>query len=100
MTHREPPITDDELHAYVDSRLSTDRACEVEEYLAAHPGAAARVAAWRAQATMIREKWGKVAKEKIPERLHPDRIVVPVPGLGRKIAAAAVVAFAIGALAG
>jgi anti-sigma factor RsiW len=100
MTHPELPITDEELHAYVDGQLPMDRACEVEEYLAAHPAAASRVAGWRAQAAMIRDKWGRVAEEKIPERLHPDRIVMPARGLGRKVAAAAVVAFAIGVAAG
>ena len=100
MTHPDLPITDEELHAYVDGQLSTERACEVEDYLAANPGAASRVAGWRAQAAMIRDKWGGVAEEKVPERLHPDRIVMPVRGLGRKIAAAAIVAFAIGIAAG
>jgi anti-sigma factor RsiW len=99
MMHPEPPITDEELHAYVDGQLPTERACEVEEYLAANPGAASRVAVWRAQAAMIRDKWGRVAEEKVPERLHPARIGMPARGLGRKIAAA-VVAFAIGVAAG
>jgi anti-sigma factor RsiW len=99
MTHHEPPITDEELHAYVDGQLPADRACEVEEYLAAHSDAASRVASWRAQAAMIREKWGKVAEETLPERLRPDRIAMRTGGLGRKLAAAAI-AFVIGAAAG
>jgi anti-sigma factor RsiW len=48
MTHREPPITDEELHAYVDGVLPAARIGAVEEYLAAHPDTASRVAAWRA----------------------------------------------------
>jgi anti-sigma factor RsiW len=100
MTPPQSPITDEELHAYIDGQLSTERACDVEDYLAANPGAANRVAGWRAQAAMIRDKWGRVAEEKVPERLHPDRIVMPARGLGRKVAAAAVVAFAIGVAAG
>ncbi len=101
MTHREPPITDEELHAYVDGQLPKDRACEVEEYLAAHPAAASRVAAWRAQAAMIRDKWGTVAEEKVPERFAPGpHRRAARDAHGRKIAAAAVVAFVIGAAAG
>src|SRR5436190_10689727 len=100
MTNRESPISDEELHAYADGLLAADRIGAVEEYLAAHLDAASRVAAWRAQAAMIREKWGKVATEKIPDRLQPERIAMRAKGFGRKIAAAAVVAFAIGAAAG
>jgi anti-sigma factor RsiW len=100
MTHREPPITDEELHAYADGLLPDDRVGAVEEYLAAHADTASRVAAWRAQAAMIRDKWGKVAEEEVPERLQPDRIAVRTRGLGRKLAAAAVGAFVIGAAAG
>jgi anti-sigma factor RsiW len=76
MTPREPPITDEELHTYVDGLLPADRVCAVEKYLAVHPDTASRVAAWRAQAAMIRDKWGKVAEEAVPERLQPDRIVM------------------------
>ena len=50
ITKRDTPITEEELHAYVDGALPYDRACEVEEYLAAHPDASSRVAAWRKQA--------------------------------------------------
>ena len=37
----------DDLHAYADGRLPAARRAAVEAYLAAHPGAAAEVAAWR-----------------------------------------------------
>jgi anti-sigma factor RsiW len=49
---------------------------------------------------MIRDKWGKVAEEKVPERLQPDRIVARTRSLARKIAAAAAIAFVLGATAG
>src|SRR5260221_14284048 len=100
MAPRAPAITDEELHAYVDGLLPADRVSAVEEYLAAHPDTASRVAAWRAQASMIRDKWGRVAEEEVPGRLQPDRITMRSRGFGRKIAAAAAVAFAIGAAAG
>ncbi|HLL28015.1 MAG TPA: anti-sigma factor [Xanthobacteraceae bacterium] len=100
MTHREPSITDEELHAYIDGMLPADRLGAVEAYVAAHPEVASRVAAWRAQAAMIRERWGKVAEEKIPERLLPDRIAMRAKGFGRKIAAAATIAFVLGTASG
>ena len=40
MTRR--PITDDELHAYIDGQLDDARRAEVAAYLAAHPELAAR----------------------------------------------------------
>jgi len=100
MMPRESPITDEELHAYADGQLPADRVGVIEEYLASHPDTASRVAAWRAQAAMIRDKWGKVAEETVPGRLQPDRIAVRSKGFGRKMAAAAAIAFAIGAAVG
>ena len=39
------PITEDDLHAYVDDQLDATRRIEVEEHLAHNPEAAARVMA-------------------------------------------------------
>jgi anti-sigma factor RsiW len=100
MSRHEPPVTDDELHAYVDGLLPEERVCVVEEYIAAHPETAARVAAWRAQASMIRNRWGKVAEEKVPERLQPDRLAARPRARYAKIAAVIGVAFLVGAAAG
>ena len=38
MNHR--PITEDDLHAYVDSALEPERRAEVASYLADHPDVA------------------------------------------------------------
>jgi anti-sigma factor RsiW len=100
MTPRESPITDEELHAYADGQLPADRVGVIEEYLASHPDTASRVAAGRAQAAVFSGKWGKVAGVTVPGRLQPDRIAVRSKGFGRKMAAAAAIAFAIGAAAG
>ena len=54
MMDHEAPVTEDELHAYVDGELPADRQAAVESWLAAHPEDAARVSAWRAQADAIR----------------------------------------------
>ena len=40
------PITEDDLHAYVDQLLEPERRAEVMAYLDAHPDVARRVAAW------------------------------------------------------
>ncbi|HKS63850.1 MAG TPA: anti-sigma factor, partial [Xanthobacteraceae bacterium] len=58
MIDREPPVTEEELHAYVDGELAADRRAAVERWLASHAEDAARVAAWRAQADAIRARYG------------------------------------------
>ena len=49
MTDHHTPVTQDELHAYIDGELPADRRDAVEAWLATHPEDAALVAAWRAQ---------------------------------------------------
>src|SRR3989442_5004110 len=50
MIDRNSPVTEDELHAYVDDEIAADRRGAVEAWLASHPEDAARVAQWRAPA--------------------------------------------------
>jgi anti-sigma factor RsiW len=97
------PVTEDELHAYVDGELPADRKEAVAGWLAAHPEQAATVAAWQAQAEAIRARYGAVAAEPVPARLKLDQIMQQGGGRGRLFAAtaaAAVVAFVIGGGAG
>jgi anti-sigma factor RsiW len=96
----EANISEDELHAYADGFLAADRIAAVESYLAANPAEAARVAEWRSQASTIRERFGKVAEEPIPERLQLENIALRASGVRRKIAAAATVALIVGAAGG
>jgi anti-sigma factor RsiW len=94
------PITEDELHAYVDGAPPADRLAAIESYLAANPEEASRIAAWRSQAAHIREHFGAVADEPIPERLRIENIAVRASGIRRKVAIAAATAFLIGSTAG
>ncbi|WP_374572048.1 anti-sigma factor [Phenylobacterium sp.] len=64
------PITEDDLHALVDGQLAAARQAEVEAWLAGHPDAAARVAAYRAQRQAIRSAFADVAEEATPARLN------------------------------
>jgi len=100
MSHRDSPVTEDELHVYVDGELPADRLAAVEAWLASHPEDAVRIANWRAQAEAIRARYSGLAKEPIPERLALDRITRRGHVWTAVAAAAAVVAFFAGGLTG
>ncbi|MEJ5211677.1 MAG: anti-sigma factor, partial [Burkholderiales bacterium] len=59
------------LHAYVDDALDATTRQEVEAYLARHPEAAARVAAWRRQKQALHALFDPVLAEPVPARLLP-----------------------------
>ena len=100
MTDRDLPVTEDELHVYVDGELAADRREAVERWLASHPDDAARVAAWRAQAESIRARYGAIVKEPVPEHLTLDRITRSRRSWAAVAAAAVIAAFAVGGVAG
>ncbi len=103
MTTQDSPVTEDELHAYVDGELPADRVEAVSSWLSAHPGEAATVAAWRAQAEAIRARYGAVAGEPVPERLKLGQIMRlgrPSRSLAALAAVAAIAAFVVGGAAG
>src|SRR4249920_2425896 len=104
MNDRNSPVTEEELHAYVDGELPADRKEAVAAWLAAHPEQAALVAAWRAQADSIRARYGAVANEAVPERLKLDQVLKRDRSNGRSWAAlasaAAIFAFILGGGAG
>ena len=99
MTGRDSPVTADELHAYVDGMLPPDRKRAVEAWLASHPDDAARVAEWRALAEVVRSRYGNVAEEPVPARFDLTKLARP-QAPWRLIAAAAILAAAIGGGAG
>jgi anti-sigma factor RsiW len=100
MTDRDLPVTEAELHAYVDGELPADRKASVEAWLSTHPDDMARVAAWRSLADTIRARYGAVASEPVPARLSL-RQIERAGRSWRGIAAAAVVAaFVVGGLSG
>ena len=91
-----PPVTEAELHAYLDAVLPAARAAAVEEYLAEHPEDAARIAAYREQLHALRREFDGVLDEPAPDRLG-------IPGRGRPLyryAAAAAVLLVLGGVIG
>ena len=100
MTEDNLPVTEDELHAYVDGELPADRQDAVASWLTTHPDAATQVAAWRAQSEAIRARYGATINEPVPERLRLERVILkdrPWRGIA---AAAACVAFLLGGASG
>jgi anti-sigma factor RsiW len=75
MTNPEIPVTEDELHAYVDNELPAERRGDVEAWLAAHPDDAARVQSWRTMAEALHARYDSVVDEAVPKRLDIERLV-------------------------
>jgi anti-sigma factor RsiW len=94
------PVTEDELHAFVDGELPADRREAVETWLATHPEDAARVGTWRSQTEAIRARYGDVGVQPVPLRLKLDRLKHAQPWWMAIAAAAAVAAFLVGGIAG
>src|SRR5258708_38043457 len=70
MIDRNSPVTEDELHAYVDDEIAADRRGAVEAWLASHPEDAARVAQWRAPADSTAPPHRILASAPAPPRVH------------------------------
>jgi anti-sigma factor RsiW len=100
MTDKDQLISEDELHAYVDGELPADRRGAVEAWLTTHADDAARVAAWRAQAELIRKRYGGVAGEVPPRRLQVERLLRTRRRFTAAAVAAVFAAFIVGGAAG
>jgi anti-sigma factor RsiW len=75
MTERKIPVTEDELHAYIDNELPVEGRADVEAWLAAHAEDAERVQSWRAMADALHARYDSVADEAVPKRLEIERLV-------------------------
>jgi anti-sigma factor RsiW len=70
------PITEDDLHAYVDRVLEPERQAEVAAYLEGHPDVARRIAAFADQRELLRTALAPIADEPLPPQLNLSRIIV------------------------
>jgi anti-sigma factor RsiW len=100
MVERTSPVTEEELHAFVDGELPPDRISAVENWLASHPDDAARIAAWRLQADSIRARFNRTANETIPARLKIEALLRSGRNWRTIAAAVAALAFLGGGIAG
>lgn len=97
------PISEDDLHAYIDKVLDTNRQAEVEAYLEANPDVAQRIRAFARQRTMLREAFAPIAQQPVPAELRLGRFIEArrTPALPtRGWAVAALVLLAIGGAGG
>ena len=69
------PITEDDLHAYVDQVLSPERRAEVASYLDDHPDIAKRVATFADQREKLRGALASIANEPLPAELNLSHII-------------------------
>ncbi|TMJ23642.1 MAG: anti-sigma factor [Alphaproteobacteria bacterium] len=100
MTDPRIPVTEDELHAYVDNELPAERRGDVEAWLAAHPDDAERVRSWRSMAEMLHARYDAVANEPVPKRLELERLERQPRKWIYSAIAAALVTFVAGGAAG
>ena len=69
------PITEDDLHGYVDGLIDGARRAEVEAYLQDHPDVAARTASYAKQRDILRASLAPIAEEPVPLRLNIARMI-------------------------
>jgi anti-sigma factor RsiW len=100
MNDRDQFVGEDELNAYVDGELPADRHSAVEAWLATHPDDAAKVATWRKHAELIRARYGAIADEKPPQRFDVRRLTRRNRSAWAAVAAALILAFLGGGVAG
>jgi len=84
------PVTEAELHSYVDGELSEGAKVEIEAWLRAHPEDAERMRAYAEQNALLRSLYDPVLDELVPRALLGVR-----PRAWRRYAAAAAI-FAVG----
>lgn len=103
MTTRRP-ITEEDLHAYVDAALDASRHEEIETYLKQHPDVALRVQGYVRQREALRAMLAPVAEEPIPPELSLARLAEtrrrPSRSLAWRAAAAAILLFGLGNASG
>jgi anti-sigma factor RsiW len=97
------PITEDDLHGFVDGALDETREAEVSAYLETHPEIAARIDSYGRQRLDLRAALNPVADEPVPSRLNLSHLM-EVRKQGRlpvwRMAAAAVVLLVAGGSVG
>ena len=90
------PMTEAELHAFVDGQLTPERQREIEAYLASRPDEAQRADVYRAQKRELRALFDPVLDEALPQRVL-DAALPRTPWYWQRIAAGIAIALISGA---
>jgi anti-sigma factor RsiW len=70
MSDQQTPISEEDIHAYVDGVLSDERREEVERAIELNPALAARVSDYFSLNNMFHERFDRVLNEPVPTRLR------------------------------
>lgn len=81
----EPPVSEAELHGFVDGGLDRARSEAVQAFLAASPADAARVETWRRQNEKISAAFASMKTSPLPWSLPLDSIAGEAAGIGRAV---------------
>lgn len=98
------PITEEDLHGYIDRVLDPAREAEVSAYLVAHPDVATRINGYAQQRTDLRAALAPIADEPLPPELDLARMIArqrrPRQTSWGAFAAAAAVLLCLGGVGG
>ncbi|WP_321845523.1 anti-sigma factor family protein [Paraburkholderia bannensis] len=70
MSEQQHPVTEDEIHAYVDGTLSEARRADVERELERNPELAARTSDFFSLNSLLHERYDRVLSEPVPAHLR------------------------------
>ncbi|WP_027818624.1 anti-sigma factor family protein [Paraburkholderia bannensis] len=88
MSEQQHPVTEDEIHAYVDGTLSEARRADVERELERNPELAARTSDFFSLNSLLHERYDRVLSEPVPAHLR-DLVADAVPESASAYASAA-----------
>lgn len=73
MSEQQTPISEEDLHAYVDGALSEERRDQVERALEQNPALASKVSDYFSLNNMFHDRFDRVLNEPVPARLRPRK---------------------------
>ena len=81
---KEAPMTEADLHAWLDGELPEERRPDIERHLADNPELARRFERYRAQRAMLGRAFGPLIDRPLPEALKPPYAEAARPGHRRR----------------
>lgn len=88
MNEQNTPISDDEIHAYVDGLLADHRRDEIDRLLERDEALAAKVSDYFSLNSMFHDRYDRVLSEPVPRRLLPPELEIEPDAASAKPAVA------------